>query len=90
LAKTTEGTEGFFFILNSFSLGFACYISYVIVTDMIEPVLETSECFLSTPTNPMHIIYSWHESQEVEIVHAIYPKVEMLPPISKKLTSTGL
>ena len=51
---------------------------------MIQTVLETSECFLSKAMNNMHILYSWHELQEVEIGHAIYPKVKILPPSPKR------
>ena len=31
-------------------------MSYVILTDIIQTVLETSECFLSITTNNMHIL----------------------------------
>ena len=31
----------------------------------------------------MHSLYSWHEWQEVEIGHAIYPKVENAAPYPK-------
>ena len=61
-------------------------MSDVILTDIIQTVLETSESFLSKSTNNMHILGSGPEWQAVYSGHAFHPDMKILPPTPKKIT----
>jgi hypothetical protein len=52
----------------------------VIRTDIIQTVLETSECFLSKYTNTVHILATGTEEQAVYSGYLVHPSHSILPP----------
>ena len=65
-------------------------MSYVILKDIIQTVLETLECFLSNTNNNMHILATETEKQAIYFRQLIHPSYSILPPSHKKLKLQGV